>query len=47
MKLEDVKKTIREIPDYPIKGILFYDLTTALKDSDALRAISAELKSRY
>ncbi len=47
MKLEDVKKAIREIPDYPIKGILFYDLTTALKDSDALRAISTELKSRY
>ena len=44
MKLEDVKKTIREIPDYPIKGILFYDLTTALKDSDALRAISAEVR---
>ncbi len=47
MKLEDVKKTIREIPDYPIKGILFYDLTTALKNHSALCAISGELKRRY
>ena len=28
----DFKKLIREIPDYPKPGILFYDITTLLKD---------------
>jgi adenine/guanine phosphoribosyltransferase-like PRPP-binding protein len=28
----DLKKLIREIPDYPKPGILFYDLTTLLQD---------------
>jgi adenine phosphoribosyltransferase len=28
----DLKKLIREVPDYPKPGILFYDLTTLLKD---------------
>ena len=30
--MADLKKLIREIPDYPKPGILFYDLTTLLKD---------------
>jgi adenine phosphoribosyltransferase len=29
---EDLKKMIREIPDYPKPGILFYDITTLIKD---------------
>ncbi len=29
--IEDLKKAIREIPDWPKKGILFYDVTTLLK----------------
>ena len=29
---QDLKKLIREVPDYPKPGILFYDLTTLLKD---------------
>ena len=28
----DFKSKIREIPDFPKKGILFYDITTLLKD---------------
>lgn len=28
----DLKKLVREIPDYPKPGILFYDITTMLKD---------------
>lgn len=35
MKLEEVKKTIRDIYDFPQKGIIFRDLTTAFKDADA------------
>ena len=30
--MDDLKTLIREIPDYPKPGILFYDLTTLLKD---------------
>jgi adenine phosphoribosyltransferase len=34
----DFKKTIRDIPDFPKKGILFKDITTLLKDKKALKA---------
>jgi adenine phosphoribosyltransferase len=30
-QIEDLKAEIREIPDWPKKGILFYDVTTLLK----------------
>jgi adenine phosphoribosyltransferase len=30
--MDDLQKLIREVPDYPKPGILFYDLTTLLKD---------------
>jgi adenine phosphoribosyltransferase len=35
--VEELKKKIREIPDFPKAGILFYDVTTLLKDADGLR----------
>ncbi len=35
-KFEHLKKNIRTIPDYPKKGILFYDITTLLQDARAL-----------
>ena len=47
MKLEEVKKTIRDIYDFPQKGINFRDRPTAFKDADALCTISEELKKRY
>ena len=31
----DLKKYIRSIQDYPKKGILFRDITTLIKDSEA------------
>ena len=34
---EPLKKLIREVPDFPKKGILFYDITTLLKDKARLR----------
>ncbi len=34
----DLKKAIRDIPDFPKKGILFKDITTLLKDKNALKA---------
>ena len=33
----DLKKHIRSIPDYPKKGILFRDITTLIKDSNAFK----------
>src|SRR5439155_908706 len=37
MSADDLRAKIREIPDFPKPGILFYDITTLLKDSDAYR----------
>lgn len=35
--MDDLKRYIREVPDFPKPGILFYDITTLLKDPKALR----------
>jgi len=35
--MEHLKAVIREIPDWPKKGILFYDITTLLKDGPRFR----------
>ena len=43
----DYKKFIREVPDYPKPGILFYDITTLLKDRLAFRSVIDELKASY
>jgi len=34
---DDLRAKIREIPDFPKPGILFYDITTLLKDPDAFK----------
>ena len=39
MSAEDLRAKIREIPDFPKPGILFYDITTLLKDADAFREV--------
>ena len=40
--MEDLKTLIREVPDFPKPGILFYDITTLLKDPVGLhRAVDA------
>lgn len=45
--MEELKKVIREIPDFPKKGILFYDITTLLKDAKAFRKAVDALGDRY
>lgn len=35
--IQDLKKYVREIDNFPIPGILFRDITTVLKDSVAMR----------
>jgi adenine phosphoribosyltransferase len=47
MVLEDLKLKIRDIPDFPSKGIIFRDLTTLLKDGEALHLMSDELVKLY
>ena len=37
MSAETLRAKIREIPDFPKPGILFYDITTLLKDPAAYR----------
>lgn len=47
MQLEDLKKLIRDVPDFPTKGIIFRDLTTMIKNPEALRIMGEELKALY
>ena len=35
--MDTLKKLIRHVPDYPKPGILFYDITTLLKDSQGFK----------
>ena len=37
--MQSVKDKIRNIPDFPKKGIMFRDITTAIKDPEAFRTI--------
>ena len=43
----DLKKIIRDIPDFPIKGILFHDVTTIFKNPTAFAYCVDELKREY
>ena len=45
--MNDLKKLIREVPDYPKPGILFYDLTTLLKDKQGFHVLIDELCNHY
>jgi adenine phosphoribosyltransferase len=36
---DDLRKLIREVPDFPKPGILFYDITTLLKEPAAFREV--------
>jgi adenine phosphoribosyltransferase len=45
--MDDLKKLIREVPDYPKPGILFYDLTTLLKDKKGFQTLIDRLCKHY
>lgn len=47
MNKELLKENLREIPDFPIPGILFYDVTTLFKNAECLRALIDELYELY
>jgi adenine phosphoribosyltransferase len=44
---EPLKKLIREVPDFPKKGILFYDITTLLKDKLGFATLIDALSEYY
>jgi adenine phosphoribosyltransferase len=44
--MEELKKIIRDVPDFPKKGIIFKDITTLLKDGKYFRQ-SADLLAKH
>lgn len=46
-ELEKVKSVVRNVPDFPVPGIQFKDLTTAFKDPDALQIMAKEMADLY
>ena len=47
MQLEALKATIRDVPDFPSKGIVFRDLTTMIKNGEALKVMSHAMSELY
>jgi adenine phosphoribosyltransferase len=47
MPPEALKSRIRHVPDFPKPGILFYDVTTLLRDRDGFRAALDQIATPY
>ena len=47
MTIDELKTLVRDVPDFPQKGILFKDITTMLKDKEGLRTAAQMLSERY
>ena len=47
MNIEEVKNNIRDVIDFPIKGIVFKDLTTAFKNADCMKFFENKMYSLY
>lgn len=45
--MEDLKQAIRDIPDFPKKGIIFKDITTLLKDKTHLKKTIESIVDKY
>src|SRR5215467_1194778 len=45
--MNNLKSLIREVPDYPKPGILFYDITTLLKNAAGFRAVVDGFSKQY
>lgn len=43
----DLKEFIRDVPDFPQKGIVFKDITPLLKNAAAFRQAAKEIADRY
>jgi adenine phosphoribosyltransferase len=45
--MSDLKSLIRQIPDFPKPGILFYDITTLMKDPQGWRSVIDQARAHY
>lgn len=45
--MEDLKKIVRDVPDFPKKGIVFKDITTLLADAKSFHRMVDLLAHRY
>ncbi|MBL8150018.1 MAG: adenine phosphoribosyltransferase [Blastocatellia bacterium] len=45
--MDELKKKIREVPDFPKPGILFYDITTLLKDAKGLKTVINRMSEAF
>lgn len=43
----DLKQLVREVPDFPKPGILFYDVTTLLRDKDGFGTVIDSFEEHY
>lgn len=46
-QIEELRRVIREIPNFPKEGILFYDITTLLEDAKSFQRAIDILGDRY
>ena len=47
MSVEKLKANLRTVPDFPVKGILFWDVSTMFKNAECLRIMEDELYEIY
>jgi len=47
MRVSELKRVIREVPDFPKPGILFYDVSTLFRDPQAFRATVDKFEERF
>ena len=47
MSIDTLKQHLRTVPDFPKKGILFYDITTLFKDAACFKELSDRLYEQY
>lgn len=47
MKIEELKQKIRNVPDFPQKGIVFRDITTLVKDARSFKEVIDYLYEKY
>lgn len=46
-KMDYVREHVRMVPDFPKKGIMFLDITTAVKDAEAMRLMTDFLYEKF
>ena len=47
MSVEKLKANLRTVPDFPVKGILFWDVSTMFKNAECLRELDDILYDLY